>query len=294
VLDWNDLRYVLALRQAGSLAKAGALLRVDKATVARRIDALESAIGARLVQRSAAGYRLTEQGERSVVLAQDIAQRVAEFEAVAAGRRSRAQGAVRVTAPAWFCRHILIPALPEFRAAQPDVELQLLTTNLVVSMPRREADIAIRNLRPAQAGLAARKLGALHSSLYGARGYFARAGMPQEAGELAARHLLSYQDRITYVPGYHWLEGCGAPVAFRASDTLALAEACIAGLGLAVLPCAVAGRELGLQAVPFAGREAEDIWLVMPRELVAQPAVRATSDWLARLFRAHQAQLAGS
>lgn len=293
VVDWNDLRYLLAVQRAGSLAKAGLLLRVDKATVGRRIEVLEAALGAALVERLPTGYRLTEEGLKATEAAQAMAVLAGNLEASVGGRRERAQGSVRVTAPAWFCRHLLIPALPDLRAAEPRIEIQLLTTNVVVSMPKREADIAIRNRRATERGLASRKLGDLASAVYGARSYLARQGPPQNRKALAAHHLLSYQDQITYVPGFQWLKQTGAPVAFRASDTLALAEACAAGLGLAVLPCYIGSREPALERVAPAGVATESIWLVVPQDLARQSAVRLTCQWLARLFADHQPELAG-
>lgn len=282
VLDWNDLRYLVALRQGGSLARAGALAGVDKATVARRIEALEGALSARLIERLPEGYRVTDQGEQAVAAGQSIAEVVADLQA-SLGKGGRAEGVVRVTAPAWFCRHVLIPALPDFRAQHPGIELELLTTNVLVSMPKREADIAVRNRRATERGLASRQLGRLASTMYAARAYIARTGEPSRRADIASRHLLSYQDRVSYVPGFEWLQKCAAPVAFRASDTLALTEACVAGLGIAVLPCPVGDREPQLRRIPL-GVEEETIWLVVPRELASLPAMRTTSRWLARLF----------
>jgi DNA-binding transcriptional LysR family regulator len=293
VVDWNDLRHLLALHRAGSLAKAGLLLRVDKATVGRRIEVLEAALGAALVERLPTGYRLTEEGLQAAEAAQAMAVLAGNLEASVGGRRERAQGSVRITAPAWFCRHVLIPALPALRASQPRIEIQLLTTNVVVSMPKREADIAIRNRRATERGLASRKLGELASALYGARSYLARQGQPPSRRALGGYHLLSYQDQLTYVPGFQWLKQAGAPVAFRASDTLALAEACVAGLGLAVLPCYIGSRDPALERVTSAGIASESIWLVVPQDLARQSAVRLTCQWLARLFADHQPELAG-
>ncbi len=289
MLDWDDLRHLLALRHTGSLARAAALLAVDKSTVGRRLDTLEAALGEPLVQRLPGGYRLTDAGERACEAAQAMSDLVSEL----VGRsRTGAAGLVRVTAPAWFSRMVLIPALPEFRAAHSQVELEFLTTNVMISMTKREADLAIRNQRPEERGLASRRLGELGSMLYASAAYLASVGAIETRSALARCHFVSYQERLSYIEGFAWLETLGAAVAFRASDTLALAEACAAGLGFAVLPCWL-GDTAPLQRVAAGGQCRETIWLVMPTELRHQPALRATADWVARLFVLHAERLSG-
>jgi DNA-binding transcriptional LysR family regulator len=129
--------------------------------------------------------------------------------------------------------------------------------------------------------------------LYGARSYLDRAGRPQQRPEIARRHLISYQERVTYVEGFAWLATLGAPVSFRASDTLALAEACAAGLGLAVLPCSVGDADPSLEAIACAGLCIEPIWMVVPQDLRQRLAVRLTLQWIARLFAEHRPPLSG-
>lgn len=292
MLNWDDLRHLVALHHAGSLARAATLLAVDKATVSRRLEALEDSLHCRLFERLPAGYRLTEAGHQALEHALAMAAQAAELEARLGDVQAAMRGVVRVTAPAWFCRLVLIPELPAFRQQHPQLELQLLTTNLVVSMPKREADIAVRNLRAEERGLASRQLGRLRSAIYAAKAYLDQRGVPRTRDELAAHHLIAYQERICFLPGYAWLADCGAPVAFRASDTLALAEACEAGLGLAVLPCALGDAVAALRRVPVAPAAEETIWCVAPSERIMQPPVRATLQWIAALFERRQAELA--
>jgi DNA-binding transcriptional LysR family regulator len=292
VLNWDDLRHLVALHHAGSLARAATLLAVDKATVARRLEALEDSLHCRLIERLPAGYRLTEAGHHALEHALAMAAQAAELEARLGDAQAAMRGVVRVTAPAWFCRLVLIPELPAFRAQHPQLELQLLTTNLLVSMPKREADIAVRNLRAEERGLASRQLGRLRSAIYAAQTYAKQRGLPRTRDELAVHHLIAYQERICFLPEYAWLADAGAPVAFRASDTLALAEACEAGIGLAVLPCVLGDAAPALERVPVAPVAEETIWSVVPSERLKQPAVRATLQWIAALFERRQAELA--
>lgn len=160
-------------------------------------------------------------------------------------------------------------------------------------MPKREADIAVRNLRASERGLASRRLGDLGSALYGSLRLLERQGRPHTREALARYHVISYQDQLTYVAGFAWLTDLKSPVAFRASDTLALAEACVAGLGLAVLPCYVGDGELTLERVACAETCLEPIWLIVPDDLRRQSGVWLTTQWIARLFAESQNELAG-
>lgn len=302
VLNWDDLRHLVALHHAGSLARAALLIGVDKATVARRIESLESTLRCPLVERLPSGYRLTDAGRRALEIALAISEHAAELEASVGASVPAASGKVRVTAPAWFCRLVLIPQLPGFRERQPGIELQLLTTNLVLSMPKREADIAVRNLRAPERGLTSRRLGQLASALYASLDYLERRGMPHNRAALARHHLISYHDRVSYVGAFDWLSDGVAPVVFRASDTLALAEACEAGLGLAVLPCLLGDGVRSLRRIRLtepaglgeddSATAEEEIWAVVPREQLRRAAVQATLQWIAALFAQHQQRLA--
>jgi DNA-binding transcriptional LysR family regulator len=293
VPSWDDLRYLLALHRSGSLARAARTLRVDKTTVGRRLVALEEAMRARLVDRRPAGFVLTPEGLRAVDAAARMEATLAGLESEIASAGPAAAGAVRVTAPGWFSRHVIIPALPTFQERHPALELQLVTTNALLNMSQREADVAIRSVRPRQRSLVARRLGVLGSALYGARSYLERRGRPTTRKALSAHHLAAYDDRVTYLASFDWLARLGAPVAFRATDTLVLLDAVVAGVGLGVLPCYLGEDHAGLERLALGGVGQEEIWAVTQADVRRSPRVRVAIDWLADRFREEQARLLG-
>jgi DNA-binding transcriptional LysR family regulator len=290
-MNWDDLRFLLALRRAGSLTRAAASLRVDKATVSRRLAALAAAMGVPLVEHLPRGVRLTVAGG----IAADAAERV--DSEVGSLLREIGQGAaapVRITLPVWFAKAIAMPALPRFRERHPDVELRFLTTSDVLDLPGRRADVALRNVRPAQAGLVVRRAGVLGSAVYGARSYLRDRGRPRRRRDLADHHVVAYESQVTYVPSFAWLNRAKLPVSFRASDALSLLDAATGALGLAVLPCFIGDADATLERLDEFGVGHEEIWLVTHADLKRSPGIRAAMAWLAELFQAHSPRLTGA
>jgi DNA-binding transcriptional LysR family regulator len=288
-VDWDDLRYLLAVHRAGSLTRAARTLRVDKATVGRRLTALSQTLGAEVIEHLPRGVRLTRAGELAAATAERVDAEIAALQGEAGG----GDASVRLTAPIWFAKHVLMPALPAFRKRHPKVELGLLSTSDVLDLPGRRADVALRNLRPTQAGLVVKPAGTLGSGLYASRTYLAERGRPRGRNDLASHHLLAYENRITYVPELAWLERAQVPVSFRATDALALLEATLGGLGIAVLPCFLGDAEPSLERLTPLGLGHEEIMIVTHESARKSPAVRAAVDWLAALWKQHAARLAG-
>lgn len=290
VMNWDDLRCLLALRRAGSLTRAATVLRVDKATVSRRLAALATSMGVPLVEHLPRGVRLTVAGG----IAADAAERI--DSEVGALLREIGQGAaapVRITLPVWFAKAIAMPALPRFRERHPDVELRFLTTSDILDLPGRRADVALRNVRPSQTGLVVRRAGTLGSALYGGSSYLRDRGRPRRRADLGGHHIIAYESQVTYVPDFAWLNRAKVPVSFRASDALSLLDATTGALGLAVLPCFIGDSEATLERLDDFGIGLEEIWLVTHADLKRSPSIRAAMGWLAELFQAHASRLAG-
>lgn len=290
-VSWDDYRVLLAFSRAGSLGKAADALGVDKATVSRRLSALEESLDAELVERLRTGWRLTSHG-RSIASAAEAMERAAH-DAEAEVRGEGPRGAVRLTAPVWFARAVLLPHLAAFRERHPAVQLEILATNAVLDLGGRDAEIGIRNLVPTQASMVARKLGALGSALYGSPAYLARRGTPSEIDELAAHAFVAYHDAITYCPSLARLSALDPPVAFRASDTVVLLDAVRAGLGLAVVPCRLADPDDSVTRVLPEVLSRDDIFACYPEALRRLPRVRCVVDWVAARWDEERDALAG-
>jgi DNA-binding transcriptional LysR family regulator len=289
-VNWDDLRFLLALRRSGSLSRAATGLRVDKATVSRRLATLARALGVPLLEHLPRGVRLTAAGE----IAASVAERLdAEVQALLGEIGKGPAAAVRVTTPVWFAKTIAMPALASFRARHPDVELRLLTTSDVLDLPGRRADVALRNQRPSQAGLVVRRAGTLGSALYGASAYLRERGRPESRTDVTRHHLVAYESHVTYVPSFAWLDTADVPVSFRATDALSLLDATVSGLGLAVLPCSLGDADDSLERLDAFGIGHEEIWIVSHADLKRSRPVRAAMAWLAELFTLHSARLRG-
>lgn len=271
------------------------MLGVDKATVARRLTNLERALGVRLLVRRASGWRLTSHGERTANLARELDRQIVDLRAGFAGREGTPRIAVTLTAPHWFCSELVLPALPRMLQEAAWIDLTVAATSRVVSIAQREADVAIRNLRPQQGDFLVRRAGELGSAVYASRAYAKRGIKVERGADFKRLALVAYTDRVSYVPGFSWLEELVGSVSsvVRADDAQGLRAAIEAGLGVGVLPCFLAARAKGLVRVSDEVQR-ETIWLVSPSELAGTRAVKIVFSFVASLFREHARTLAGS
>ncbi len=292
-MDWNDLRYLLAVHRRGSLAAAAKDLGVTKATMSRRLAALEEALGTRLVDRKPAGLSLTATGREVVGTAEQMERSAAALEGrVAATTGARPSGTVRLTAPQWLAAPLLIPALPDLKALYPELDVQLLGTNQILNLAQHEADLAIRNVRPTHASLAARKIVPLGGRVYASKLYLERRGVPCGPTALSGHDVLVYEG-LGGMPGFEWMRqpSHGGNVAFRANDPEALASAAAAGLGLAAVPCIVGDRNPALAAVETLGTGRCDMYLVSHEQARDTPRVRVVASFVVEHLTRHRAVL---
>ena len=296
--DWNDLRYFLAIRRAGTLAGAARELRVDQTTVGRRLAALEDALDARLFDRTPDGLVLTPAGEGIVASAERVEDGVTEIERKISGEDARVQGTVRVSCSEAFVTRFLVQCLPSLRALYPDVLLEIVTTSAIVDLARREADIAVRlrprGTQPGQPDLIARQMGDLGFGVYGSRAYLARRGKPRRATDLRNHDLVGYDEDTPPIPGVAWLRdpARGGRIVLRAQSILGLETAARAGIGLAVIPCFIGDAESSLERIG-APIDWASIWLVAHPDLLRTARVRAVMDWLADVITASRSRFRG-
>lgn len=284
-LAWDDVRYFLAVAREGSLSGAARALRVEHSTVARRVAGLEACVGVRLFDRLSRRWALTREGDALLVHAQRL-----EHEALAFSRAALAttalQGRVRVSAPPTFAAHFLLPRLVNCAQAWPGIELDLVSEVRLSNLHRREADLAVRFMRPDEPGLSTRKLGELGFRLYAAPAWLQR---PE-----ADWCFLGYGQPLDEVPHQRLLAAIAGtrPFVLRSNDLAALHQACIAGLGLAMLPRFLVRAGEGLVEVPGAQRPAlREIWSVVHPDVRRSPRVRLMADLIAQTVRDHATAL---
>jgi DNA-binding transcriptional LysR family regulator len=284
MVDWEDIRHFLAVAQSGTLSGAARSLKVDHATVSRRLAAFEAALDVRLVDRLPRSCRLTAIGRR-------VFERAVEMEAGAHGiaRLAKAAhaplvGRVTLSAPPVLVAHLLAEHLARFRADNPDIRLSLSAQGQQVSLSRRETDVAVRLVRPDEAGSVARKVGTMAFGLYAHRSY-AHLAAPERW------QFIAFDQSFADMPQQSWLLGIASdrPVACELNHISEHLIAVRAGVGVAGLPCFLGDRDHDLiriyEDVPSFAR---DIWIVVHRDLRKTPAIRAVMDFVAAVVSEHQ------
>jgi len=282
-MEWSDLRYVLTIARAGTLAAAARRLGVNQTTAARRLAAAEAALGARLFERRDGVLYPTKAGEGAIARAAQVEQEVRALEAGIGGADARAAGTVRLTAVPILANRLLIPAVPRLIARHPRLRLELIAEPRNLSLTRCETDIALRLARPESGAALARRIGRLDYAVYGPR--------RRKADDLA---WITYEEGLSHLPQARFMAtaaGASETVPLLLNDAEAIVQAVRAGLGKSLLPCFVGEREPGLTRF---GRVvlSREIWLMVHRDLRAQARIAAVIDWLAELMPACRASRA--
>lgn len=285
--DATDLDALVALARYGSLSAAAKRRGVAVSTLSRRIDAAEARLGLTLVDRRASGARLTAAGQRIAAAAEPLSgqlDRIAQLAAaLAAGAVLRP---VRLSATEFVVSDVLAPQLPALLGGPSSIAVELRSEADVVSLAARDADIAVRMIRPSGASLVIRKQQPLALSLYASSAYMgARA---PGALDLAAERLLGYDDSYGLLPETAWIAAAGLSqrVVLRSGSTRALLTATLAGAGIALLPNVIARRHADLVAIIGGPRIAPRIpYITYHRDLQHDPAVRQVADWATGCFQ---------
>jgi DNA-binding transcriptional LysR family regulator len=271
-MDWDNLKFFLALAESGSLSRASEKLRVDHSTVARRIGMLEQDLGIRLVERLPRSYRLTAEGELIRDHAKKIGSCIAEISTFASSIDHSANRIVRVSAPPAFLSQFLAPRLLPLQSRQPGLRIELMGENRQINLSQGEADLAIRMSKPAEKGVVARRLAVVAYGLYGSRDYLANCSEQD-------REFLGVEESLGLLR--RWLKELAGERRFllRSNDLATLLTAARAGLGLAVLPCIMARAHPELVSVPTSLPPlTADLWLLFQRDIGRSPAVRTVID----------------
>lgn len=289
-LDWSLWRSFLAILREGSLAAAARSLEVAHPTVRRHLEELESHLGNSLFVRSPSGLSPTELALSLRPSAQALEAAAGLLQRVASAAPRDTGGTVRIAASETIEAEILPPILLELKNRHPTLSFELSLSGRVEDLLRHEADIAVRQIRPEQDGLVARKLGTVELGMYAREDWLARYGEPASLADLIASGWLIGQDRGTAFR--RGLSDLGHAVnasnfGFRCDNDLAQLAALRAGLGVGVCQKPLAAREPSLRPVLASLSHSMDIWLVTHPDLQSFSRVRATLDALAHGLRAY-------
>ncbi len=284
MLDWNDLRYFLAVAETGSTLAAGKKLKVSQTTAARRIAALEEALGLTLFERRQAGYALTPTGEALVERARAVQASAAHFTDAAAAAARDSSGTVRLTTSDIYAVTMMAPILRDLRDVHPAIRIELVTSDHPLDLAAGEADVAVRaSAMPRGGGLVVRRIGPDPWTLYCSRDYAARHVRPATAEDLRTHPIIGGGGEKIWPVYRAWLKrhGLEDAVVMEHGSATGLLAAVRAGAGMAVLPSFMADREPELvQVLPPMSQDDLALWLMTHERLRRTPRVRAVMDFL--------------
>ncbi len=287
MFEWGDLRHFLAVAKSGSTLSAAKILAVNQTTVARRIAALEEALGEKLFDKTAGGYRLTELGAAMVQSAERVETEVEGFGRMVAQRSRNLLGMIRVTTNDVLADCLLTPWLREFTLRFPVVQVETIITDRKMDLSRGEADIALRaatvDAEPLNDGVVVRRLATGKWAIYASKAYVEENGHPTAPDQMANHPLIAGSGHLSrFDPDFmKQARTNGAVIRQASSSILNIAGAIRSGLGCGPLPCVLGELDPTLVRC-FTFDEADHALLLITREELRNlPHVRAFSDFIA-------------
>ncbi|MGG8103011.1 LysR family transcriptional regulator, partial [Klebsiella aerogenes] len=274
--NWDDTRIFLAVARSGTLSGAAETMDMGIATLSRRLDRLEKSLAVPLFSRHQSGYRLTDDGEALLARAEAL-----EHAGLAFGETARLQGnvagLVRLATSDNLAAHFILPSLNGLMEKYPDLRVEVLSGVQSVNLHRRDADLAIRMVKPESGNLTLKRLGKVGFGLYSAD--TGLAGSTDVAFNNA--QYIGWPESHQHLPAARWITRTlrGRPCRVEANTLLAQLSAVSAGLGLGVLPHFMA-RKNGLQCVNADIGVDQTLWLVMHSDLAHSRRVRVVADHL--------------
>lgn len=288
--DWAWYRSFLQVLESGSLSAAGRALGLTQPTVGRHIDGLEAALGLKLFTRSFDGFAPTDAAHELQPYAAGIATTAAALRRVASSHGDGVRGTVRLTASEVVGVEVLPPILASLREEHPALVIELVLSNRADDLLHREADIAVRMFRPAQAALVARRIGGIELGLHAHTRYLARHGTPRSIAELAQHAMIGFDQESAVIRRWQakFKDFKRESLAFRADSDLAQLAAIRAGYGIGVCQSAIAARDPQLVRVLKSQFSLTlDTWVAMHEDLRASPRCAVTFAALAKGLAAY-------
>lgn len=294
--DWDDLRFFLAVARSGRLTTAARRLNADHATVSRRITSLETSLKAKLFERRPQGYGLTAHGEQLLAKAESMETEALAIQSEIGGADMALTGTVRIGAPDGFGTSFLAPRLAKFVSAYPGLEIQLVAMPRLLSLSKREADVAITLAPPKEGKIVARKLADYRLGLFASRAYLEASPLVTCTDDLFAHQIVGYIDDLIFTPELDYLDEVarGLRPRLQSSNLVAQMRATVAGAGICVLPDFMAAQEPALvRVLPDQVSLERAFWLVVHADLKDVARVRAVVEFIVREARLARAFLLG-
>ncbi|AIX75816.1 MAG: LysR family transcriptional regulator [Mixta calida] len=289
-VHWDDARIFLAVARCGTLSGAAESLKIGIATLSRRLDRLEGALGVPLFTRHQTGYRLTDDGEALLERAERLEQAGLAFGDTS-GAESGVTGRVRLATAENLANPLIVPSLGALFAQHPALRVEVVSGLNTVNLHRRDADLAVRMVRPEAGNLTIKRLGTLGFGLYGSADYLSARRV---SAPFVDDDFIGWAETHHHLPAAKWVQRIlrGRPCRLETNTLSAQLAAASAGAGLAVLPHFLA-RQAGLRCLMSGLGVDQPIWLVMQADLAHSRRVRVVADHLIELFTVQATALRG-
>jgi DNA-binding transcriptional LysR family regulator len=284
-IDWDDLRFVLAVADSGSLNRAASALRVNRTTVLRRINAFERKHGVRLFERLPSGYTLTDAGNEILAAARGFENAIVSIERKLAGQDLRAEGLVRVTTTDTLLTSVLAAPLATFKQKQPGITLDVTTSNAFANLSKRDADVAIRPAIDPPEFLMGRRISAVAFAVYAA-----------STLDASAERWIGPDDTLAGTSVARWMRSAMPSVRpdIRADSLVSMRELCAAGAGVAALPCYLGDSDARLVRVrPPIAEMTTALWVLTHPDLARTARVRLLMDHVSAALGRQRSLLEG-
>jgi DNA-binding transcriptional LysR family regulator len=284
-LDWALVRSFLAVLDAGSLMGAARQLQAQQPTLSRHVAELEAQLGAALFERTGRGVVPTATALAIADAARQMQAGADSLQRTLAGRRQATTGCVRITCSVVAASYLMPPVLAALQQAEPGITIELVAANQLSNLLRREADIAVRMLRPSQSSLLARKVGEVAVVAAAHTSYLQRAGTPRQPADLAQHRLIGYDRNDTIERGFaaQGMLIAREQFALRTDDQMAYGQLVAAGAGIGFVAHYTLAHWPGVVAVlPMLKIPPLPCWLAVHREIRGNPVVRRVYDFLAQ------------
>jgi len=290
--EWDDVRFFLAVAREGTLSGAARVLGVGHVTVGRRVAMLENRLGVKLVNRTPDGFTVTSAGNAILTQAASMEAAALSLERTAAGRDSIAAGSVRVATTEGLAQQVIAPAIAALRQDHPELQVDVLAGVRSLDISRREADLAVRFLRPSDPELICRKLGEAGYALYASPKYLKTHGAPKRGSGLAGHDLIGFTRTPSWLSFFMGESLEGARFATLCDNPLIQAELAGRAVGIAELACFLGDERVDLVRVwPDETPMLRPVWLIIHADMRRSARIKVVASAILEAFHHHQRML---
>ncbi len=291
-IDWNLIRSFVAVAETGSLSAAARRLAASQPTLGRHIAELEQALGVTLFRRGRQGYVLTEAGSLLFERGRAVHEEATAFSRMALGSVEAIEGTVRIAASEIVAACVLPDMLARLGVEEPGIEVEIVASNQIENLLRRDADIAIRMVRPAQNELVARKVADIPLRACAAASYLDRRGRPERPEDLRGHDLIGFDRSDEIIRGLerYWPGLTRHAFRLRSDNHIVLWEAVRTGNGIGIAQQPLIRRDACVEIVlPDLPLPALPVWLAMHRDVRASVRIRRVADFLQEELKRYSA-----